>query len=746
MQADLRQVDYTSIPGSTFDIVVGVRNTAAVIDGARARVLGLDASWVSGEPDYVALFPEATDELRLRVQLPETFPAGAHSLQVEVSSDVDASRTQTLHATLHVVELASPDLVITPQAVTTRQRATFTVSCINNGNAATTVELVAFDLEQELDLRLRPALVDLPPGTTSSVVLEARRKRRIVGGQATYPITVRATTPSQQIETRATYVQRPVLSAGLLTAGILAMIVALWAAAFLFGIDRILGREDEVAKMAPASFYEPAAGGAEAGSPIPASALGTADAASKGLDITAVGGRASGTVSGPDGSGVPGLTVTAVRRSSGVNIDASSAATDADGTYTVGPLVPGDYVIQVSGSGYETVYAPGVPTADAATPLTVSTGQEAAAPAITVTGDPGSITGTVVTGPGPVGGVGVVLRSVVGGVEQPLDLATTASAEDGSFTFANLVTPATYEVTVAPDSASYATTKSRISLAGGEHLVINTVVATGAQGTVSGLVTDASGAALGGVEITASSGDVTIATSTPTVGAVGSYTLIGIPAPGTYLLSFSLDGLGKETVVVDLGPGEDRSLDITLRGGSATLTGSVTGRAGPDADPAPIDGAQVRVQGDSIDVTTTSNSNGDFLVPGLKTNSRVAMTVSAPGHVTTTRTVVVGADPGSVHVLLDSALRSIVGRAVRGGSGLGGADIVLTDGVTARTGRTASAPAGEFRFTGIPFGSYSLTITASDGAASTIRLEIGPSTAAVRRLGDLEVSDAGGGR
>ena len=745
MHADLRQIDYTSIPGSTFDVVVEVRNTGSVIDGARARVLGLDRSWVSGEPDYIALFPDASDELRLRVRLPESFPAGDHSLQIEVASDVDPSQSQTLHATLHVIELAEPGLTIVPQTVTSRRDATFTVSCNNHGNATTTMELVAFDVEQELDLRLRPAVVELPPGTTSNVVLDARRRRCLVGGRTTYPVTVRATTPSHQIETRATYIQRPVISPGVLTAGILALIVALWAAAFLFGIDRILGREDELAKTAPASFYEPAASGAGViGNTDGIGAVGAADAASKGLDITAVGGTVSGVVDGPDGAGIPGLTVTAMRRSGGAGVAASAAATDADGAYAVGPLVPGDYVLQVSGPGFRTIYVPGVATAAEATPVTVTTKADTQAPAVTVNGEPGSITGTVVTGPGPATGVGVVLRQVIAGVEQAGDLDRMVSGADGSFSFTGLTTPATYEVTVAPDSTTYATTKTRVALTGGEDLVINTVVATGAQGTVSGLVSDAEGSPLGGVDITASSGDVTIATSTPTVGQVGSYTLVGIPAPGTYLLSFTLDGVGKETVVVDLGPGEDRYLDVTIRGGTVTLAGSVAGRDGPGERPAAIEGAQIRVQGGAVDVTTTTNSNGDFLVPGLKAGSRLAVTLSADGYVTTTQTVVAGTDDSVLDVTLDRALRTVIGRGVRSGAGLPGAKVVLTDGVTTRTAQTASNPAGEFRFTDVPFGSYSLTVTASDGATSTTMVEISEGTDAVADLGDLEVPPPSG--
>lgn len=741
MQVDLAQIDFTSIPGSAFDIVIEVRNTSTVIDGARATVLGLDPAWVTGEPGYVALFPDASDQLRMRVRLPETFPAGDHTLQVSVASDVDPSRSRTLTAALHVVELSEPDIAVKPQTVTTRHDAHYDISCTNHGNAPTTLELVAFDVEHELELRLQPSVVELAPGTTTNVVLDAFRRRRPFGGVTTYPITVRATSPSHQIETRATYIQRPVVSPGLLTAGILAAIVLLWALAFLGGIDRLLGGDDDVAKAAPVSFYEPAATGAD----VDGIAQGSsgADAASKGIDITAVGGDTSGVVVGPDGDGVPGLTVTAVRRTKdGINVDASSAATDDDGAYTVGPLVPGRYVLRVEGPGYDPVYAPGVELAATATPVEISTGNTAPAPRLTIRGEDGSISGVVVTGPGPIGGVPVVIRSVLGGVEQPVDLAQVVTAEDGSFVFPGLATPMTYEVTVAPASSTYAPAKTRVPLRGGENLAVNTVVAAAAGGSVSGLVTNADGTPLGGVEVVASSGGTTFSTSTPTVGAVGAYSLPDIETPATYLLSFSLDGLGQETVVVDLGPGEDRTLDIVIRGGTVTVTGSVSGRAGPGAAPVRLDGAQVRVQADSVDITTTTNTNGDFLVPGIQPGARIAVTVSADGFVGTTRTTVAQTGADGLDLVIDRALRTVVARATRSGSGLSNAEVVLTDGVTPRTIQSASTPAGTLRFTDIAFGSYSLRITAPDGASTTRLFSIDENTPATLDLGDIDVPAA----
>ena len=197
--------------------------------------------------------------------------------------------------------------------------------------------------------------------------------------------------------------QRPWLTRGLLTALILLSIIALWAAVFLFGLGKVFAGDphDEVRPASAASFFVvPVEGqvvatrGAAAAVPSRLPAAGrTAGPPTPGVGRGArprpphrtasrcrpPGGRPrlgalpkDGTLPGGAGrrrspapwSRRPPANRWAgswSRRSGGPlpgnRQTVSSAATQADGTYQVSGLFPGDYVLKFTAKGFNDVYA-----------------------------------------------------------------------------------------------------------------------------------------------------------------------------------------------------------------------------------------------------------------------------------------------------------------------------------------------------------------------------------------------------
>src|SRR5579885_1541458 len=88
MRIELPQRTANTQPGTPFDVEVEVLNTSTTIDGVSVRLVGLDPAWVVADPPQLALFPDTTGIVHLRVTIPPEFPAGRHEIGVDVSSSV----------------------------------------------------------------------------------------------------------------------------------------------------------------------------------------------------------------------------------------------------------------------------------------------------------------------------------------------------------------------------------------------------------------------------------------------------------------------------------------------------------------------------------------------------------------------------------------------------------------------------------------------------------------------------------
>ncbi len=413
-----------------------------------------------------------------------------------------------------------------------------------------------------------------------------------------------------------TFRQKARIPRGLLTALILAGIVLLWALIFLFVITG-LQRGEPAAKATGTNLM-------------------TGDDY---IPLTAVAATAQGTVTASTtGDGIPRITVEALRTTSDGTLESvGSAATDDDGTYSLKSLIPGTYVFRFSADGYSEVWYPASPDAAGAEEVVLDPKQVRDDLDVVLSGQAGRLLGSIALPPdAPAQTLTVTATLTDGPADQPPFTITTETT-DGTIDLSGLPTPGTYQVTVT--GPGFQTQQFEQTLDGGQASVINTVDLTAADGSITGTVLNGAGQPLGGVFVTARSGDVELKTVTPTAGNVGQFSLVGLTTPQTYVLTFSLPGSSSATAALSLAAGESRSgVVATLVGGSGTATGTVVSSSG-----APLGGVTVTVLGDNFDSTTstlttsgTAGAAGSFTMSGLPVPGNYTFSFSSPGLQTET--------------------------------------------------------------------------------------------------------------
>jgi hypothetical protein len=562
--------------------------------------------------------------------------------------------------------------------------------------------------------------------------------------------------------------QRPWLTRGMLTALILLAIIALWATVFLFGLKQVFATEPPT-KVAPLSFSvvtltaettqdaeaapaSTAAAASPPGAATPATgaaapATGAAAPAS-GAEPTApaapagppppgppppgalpkdgtmpagLGGTITGTVrAASSGEPVGRILVDALRPdATGALQIAASGATQADGSYQLAGLFPTDYVLRFSADGFDSTWYPGAPdqTGAAAVPATVdavTTGKD-----VVITGKPGSITGTVDPGDALSPVVTTVTVRATQGATAGQDVATTTTDGVNAYSIPNLPAPAVYELSFA--APGYLPSVVSTSVDGGAARIQPTVLLSASNGSITGTVTDGTNP-LGGATVSTTVNGTAVTTGTPTTGQVGQFVLGDLPTPATYVLTVSAPGYGQNTVVVGLGPGEQRvDLTLSLAAGTGTLTGQLVDPTG-----AGIGGAIVTVGGMTNPPTTstlTDGAVGSFTLSGLSAGGGLTLSFTHPGFAEATVPVQLGGTT-PLTVTMSPSQGRITGRVTgANGAPIAGATITATDGqhrwpVTSTAG-SPGTPAGGYVISQLPAGPFTVSAVVADGPTQT---------------------------
>ncbi len=719
MHVELRTPFIETRPRDTFRVVLAVQNTSDVIDDITVRAVGLDPGTVISDPPRLPLFPGTEGTIALTITLPEAFPAGDHSIPLELTSATKPDEVATVHLRLDVAVDDDISITVRPQNLTGGRKGEFEVLCTNRGNRPIDLTLLASDLEYALKHEFEPPFVEVPAGHEVMALLRVVGRRPLIGQNAVRRITVTALAPDRQIDATATFNQLPRIRRAPITFVILASIVALWALIFMFAINSSLAGEP-FTKEFPSRAMESillAVGADEDGTGAATPAVGAAAAR---LDPMVVGGGITGqVVAARTAEPVGRITVEAFRQTRDGPRFATAGATDADGMYELVGLPAGRYKLHFTAPGFEDVWYPAGTSDATGSEIVVGVGDTGEPRNVSIIGLPGGIVGSVDVGqmvaqvP-----VTVTARAVIDGAVGEI-VAETTTGSDATYSLAPLDTPGTYELTFT--APGYQTASARERIDGGEIGVANTVRLSAGPGRITGQVTSG-GQALGGVTVNATSGEQQWATATPTSGAVGVFELVDLPTPGTYTLTFELDGYSRETIAVALGPGESLAgLNVDLAGGTGIITGMV--RAGG----APLGDVTVAVTGGPADVATTTLTAepvGTFRLTGLPTPAVYTLTFSAEGFLPQTISVDLRSARSAegVNVVLAPAVGSISGQVVDATTGqpISGVEITLTDGTEEKSTLSASTPPGQFMISGLRRGAWSMTLAATGYQSHTV--------------------------
>lgn len=321
-----------------------------------------------------------------------------------------------------------------------------------------------------------------------------------------------------------------------------------------------------------------------------------------------------------------------------VQLTTASLTQDGVGTFTLRNVpTPATYTIQVSADGFTTeTFA-----------VSIGTGQQITGVDVVLRGGTGSVSGRVsVAGQGPVGGVTVTVSDG----SQTFRSQTLSVGVVGTYRVDDLPLPGTYTVTFSRDGLATQTRSIDLDAFGGGNRTGVDATLTPARGTIRGTVDDEDGIRLGGVSVTATSGDITRVT-TSAHSPPGAYELRDLP-PGTYTVTFQRPGSLPRAVLVALGAGETRTVGATL-----SPQASIRGTVSINGDP--TGGLQVRIfrietYPTQILTTVITDVDGSYVFEALDApQTYIIEYLNAGGSVALSRTVTLSAGEQAVGIDVD---------------------------------------------------------------------------------------------
>ena len=708
-----------AVAGTPTTLGVVITNASEVISGYVLRVLGADPSWVQIEDPSPRLFPGESVSVGITLTLPEGIPAGERRVSIQVRDVTDEGAIAIEDVMIDVPALPRTTVSLEPATVTAGKVAAFAVLVRNDGNTVQHARLSASDPEARTTYTFDPDGFSLAPGQSTSVAMEARAKRPFVGDPLLRPFELRldgptAPAPDAPPAAAGVFVQKPLLSRGML--GLLGLLLAITTFAIIITIalSSVVGRSaaDRDLAIQVAQARQAAA------------STGTSSLEGAVIELST-------------GIPAPGLTVS-LFGSADPSQPVVTQSTATDGTFALSTLPAGEYTLQVTGADFAPVWYPSAVAQSDAQPIELTTGQTVSGLTVVVGGVPATLSGTV-TGD-DVGGAQLT-------VEMPLDAAPLAGevgpepgeatattgtgavvrtvpiGADGTFEVADLPSPAVYDLVVS--KAGFASTVQRVDVAAGENRSdIQLSLLTG-DGSISGSVSGAAGP-VGGATVTASAGQVVVDTVTLTEDPVGSFTLRGLPTPGTYTVVITATGFAPATLSLTLTPAQELTgVAVLLGRDQATLGGQVSV---PGGDPS---GVVVTVTDGAVTaqtVTQSSGTPGAWQVTGLRVPSTYTVTfargdlesqvlsVSVDGFGNVTSGASSAAQVNASLRAADGTISGVVRQSATTGAStpVGNVTVTVSSGITQRVVTTASTPAsqvGQYVVDRLPPGTYTVTFS-----------------------------------
>lgn len=762
MRVDVTPRQADIVPGQPVVLTLTITNTSEVIGGYNVRVLGADPGWVAMDVEQISLFPDEVRVVPLTVTPPVGLPAGVRRIAVQVRELTPPQSSAIIDVDLSVPAAKSMRVRVDPITVTAGKRATLSVIAENTGNTIIEGRFAGGDPENRVAFGFEPEIVHIAPGEHAIVDMRVAAKRHLAGSPAIRPLAVyldevpaeafftdpEATKPEartdKDVVANATMIQKPVFSRGAFSLVGLLVAVTVFAFVITLALGKLVGQSTADRNLALQVAAARNAGAATSGT---SGLAGTVKQLTTGAPLSAV------SVSVFDSSDTTKPLVT--------------TATDQSGVYNVPQLAAGKYKLSFARAGFTTIWYPAATTDANASAVEVKAGELKQGLDVGLGGLPASISGTVVgddvsnstlyletvpgrTNAGPTTTTNADTTTPLPSTSPPAAAAPNPGAPapnpltggsaivqqvpvgaDGTFALANVPSPNIYQLVVV--KTGYATTIQQLDVAGGEQRTGVQLTLRKGDGLISGVVTDAAGP-LAGVTITATSGQTSITTVSLTDAANrGTFTLRGLPTPGSFTLTATMDKHATQTLSLTLASGQKLTgVHLTLGTSAGTLTGLVKQLPGNS----PAAGVSVTATDGLSTVQSQTQSNGNvghWSIGGLPVPGTYTVTFSRTDL--TSQTVSVSIDSngvvsgGLIRVTMQPATTSLSGVVSQGCGtltnctrhGVGEATVTLNSGAKSYTVTSASYPSadlGHYTIANIPPGTYTLTVSSGSGIST----------------------------
>ncbi len=737
MRVEITPDELAAAPGAPVALHVEVHNTGPVIDGYRVELLGLPGLPFAADPPELSLFPETSGTFVVTVVLPPSFPAGRHAIGVKVSSVVDPDQTAVREARLDVAPVHLATMAVEPLSLTAGRRARYTLALANLGNVPVEAEVRASDSLGTLAFRIEPTTLRVGPGERATATVVAQGRRPFLSGPAAHQLTFAADGGAEPLQAAAAFVQKPLVPRGVLTLLTLALALGAWAAVLLLGVDRIaeVVREND-ADVAGAEIVS--------GSPFEALPGGGGVLGSVSGRVTAVPDAKGATVAliplPGEGGAAAGSPPTAV-------------TTEASGDFRIEKVVtPGVYQLVFSKTGMGTQ----------SRLVELKLGEELTGADVALVGGSASVSGVVSDAKGPLGAATVTATNGT----DVVTTVTSPSSPVGSFALSGLPAPATYAVSVAKEG--FGTQTTVVDVVPGQSVAGLQVAVSEGKGSISGTVLSKAGLPVPDVLVTVRPGtaavpasaarpaavsraplrpadlgpDVVGAALTLATGPVGFFSVGGLPAPGTYTVTFQKDGFLLATAVAALPPdGSETNLSPVLQPVTGVLAGIVAEEVvlAVPCEPLACRLPEVKVtvvdrNGTEVRATTTASSPdervGRYEIAGLPAGP-YTVTFSKEGY--TPRTVAVSLVDSEPVRALDVTLRGLAVAISGTAPNCTSVEVQLRDGRPLEPPASAAVRSdGTYRLSRLPTpGEYRVVFRPGGTARSVVELTLDAGETAV---------------
>lgn len=749
MYVELSERRIVAVPGQAQELQITISNTGEVIGGYTLRFLGADPSWVELPESEISLFPDETRTITAQVTVPVGMVAGDRRIAVQVRELTPPESTSIEEVVLVVPVARSVEMRVDPISQTAGSRARFGLLVGNTGNSQVHSRLTGTDPEGQVRFEFVPPVLDLPPGEHAVVELRAKATRPFLGSPLIRVLAIGledpqspgavapeppADSPAQRLSVKrgrkkvknpaapspgsdappmvnASFVQKARITRGPLSLAGLLFALTVFAVVITLALSRIVGQSAADRNLALE---------------IAQARNAAATSGSSGM---------SGTVLLlTSGSPVPGVAVD-VFPADDTSKPVATTATDKSGAWSVANLPAGDYKLTFRGAGFVQLWYPQALSADNAETVTLEADGRQAGLDVSLGGVPASITGTVIGD--DVSAATLALTMPLAGSTDPEagEAATGAVVQtvpigsDGSFELTDVPSPSVYDLVVS--KTGYATSTQRIDVSAGEERTGVEITLRKGDGVITGQVSSPNGP-LGGVTLTATSGQTEVSTISLTDGDVGSFTLRKLPTPASYTVVASKGGYATQTLTLSLAKGQALTgVGLTLGKSSGSLKGEVT--LLPDR--APAGGVAVTLTDGEHTVVTATQSSGDiggWRVGGLALPGTYTVTFSRADLASQTLSVSLDASgqitPGSqgatvtsagIEVAMQPSTAVVKGvitqpQAGSGNAAVGEVTVQLSSGSASYSVITASVPSvdtGRYRIENVPPGTYTVSVS-----------------------------------